>query len=67
MGRAIRSGQGQGRPDLGQPVIFDAGVFIALDNPSKRGVVHALMRKMIADGVLPSTNEAVLAQAWRNP
>ena len=48
-------------------MIYDAGVFIALDNPSKRGVVHALMRKMIADGVTPSTNEAVLAQAWRKP
>ncbi len=48
-------------------MILDAGVFIALDNPSERGVVHALIRKMQADGVRPVTNEAALAQAWRDP
>jgi len=48
-------------------MILDAGVFIALDNPSERGVVLALVRKMQADGVRPATNDAALAQAWRDP
>ena len=48
-------------------MILDAGVFIALDNPSQRGVVHALVRLMQADGVRPTTNEPALAQAWRDP
>ena len=48
-------------------MIFDAGVFIALDNPSKRGVVLALVERMQAEGVEPVTSEAVLAQAWRDP
>ncbi|WP_420435746.1 hypothetical protein [Candidatus Poriferisocius sp.] len=48
-------------------MIFDAGVFIALENPSQRRVILALVRKMQAEGVLPTTNEAALAQAWREP
>lgn len=48
-------------------MILDAGVFIAMDNPSQRGVVHALIRKMQTNGVRPVTNEAALAQAWRDP
>ena len=48
-------------------MIFDAGVFIALENPAKRGVVLALLRRMLAEGVAPTTTEPVLAQAWRNP
>ena len=48
-------------------MILDAGVFIALDNPSKRGVVLARIRQMHADGVIPATNDAALAQAWREP
>ena len=48
-------------------MIFDAGVFIALDNASQREVVQALVQRMIAEGVVPSTNEAVLAQVWREP
>ena len=48
-------------------MIFDAGVFIALDNPSQRRVVFDLVRQMYEDGVVPKTNEAVLAQAWRDP
>ena len=48
-------------------MIFDAGVFIALDNPSKRSVVLAILRKMLADGIAPTTNEPALAQAWRDP
>ena len=48
-------------------MILDAGVFIALDNPSQRGVVVALVEKMLAEEVVPATTDAVLAQAWRNP
>lgn len=48
-------------------MIFDAGVFIALENPSQRRVVLALVQKMQADGVEPVTNDAALAQAWRDP
>ena len=48
-------------------MIFDAGVFIALDNPSQRRVVLALVRRMQAEGIVPMTNEAALAQAWRDP
>ncbi len=48
-------------------MILDAGVFIGLDNPSRRRVILALMRRMQAEGVTPTTNEAVLAQAWRDP
>ena len=48
-------------------MIFDAGVFIALDNPAQRGVVLALVERMQAEGVEPSTTDAVLAQAWRDP
>lgn len=48
-------------------MIFDTGVFIALDNTSQREVVQALVQRMVAEGVVPSTNEAVLAQAWRDP
>jgi len=48
-------------------VIFDAGVFIALDNTSQREIVQALVRKMAAEGIVPSANEAVVAQAWRDP
>ena len=48
-------------------MIFDAGVFIALENPSQRRVILALVRKMQAEGVIPITNEAALAQAWREP
>jgi hypothetical protein len=48
-------------------LILDAGVFISLENPSQRGVVLALIQRMQADGVLPATNEAALAQAWRDP
>ncbi|WP_420444137.1 hypothetical protein [Candidatus Poriferisodalis sp.] len=48
-------------------MILDAGAFIALDNPAKRRVVLALVRQMQADGVVPATNDAALAQAWRDP
>lgn len=48
-------------------MILDAGVFIALENPAKRGVVLALLEKMRSEGVLPVTNQPALAQAWRNP
>ena len=44
-------------------MIFDAGVFIALENPSQRRVVVALVEKMLAQSTLPITNEPVLAQA----
>ncbi len=48
-------------------MILDAGVFIALENPSKRRVVLALVRRMQAEGAIPATNDAALAQAWREP
>lgn len=48
-------------------MIFDAGVFIALENPAKRGIIVALVERMLADGVVPATNEPALAQAWRDP
>lgn len=48
-------------------MIFDAGVFIALDNPAKRRVILELVREMCEGGVVPKTNEAALAQAWRDP
>lgn len=48
-------------------MILDAGVFIALDNPSKRGVVVALVEAMLAEELTPTTTEPALAQAWRNP
>ena len=48
-------------------MILDAGVFIALDDPTRRGVIVALVQKMIAEGTPPSTNTAALAQAWRSP
>ena len=48
-------------------MIFDVGVFIALDNPAQGCVVAALVEWMLAEGVTPVTTEAVLAQAWRHP
>lgn len=48
-------------------MIFDAGVFIALENPAQRGVVLALVERMRQDGVDPVTVDAALAQVWRNP
>jgi len=48
-------------------MILDAGVFIALDDPAKRGVVQALIGEMRRSGEVPVTNEAVLAQVWRDP
>ncbi len=48
-------------------MILDAGVFIALDNPAQRRVVLALIQRMQAEGIEPTTNEAALAQAWRDP
>ncbi len=48
-------------------MIFDAGVFIALEKPSSRGVVLALVERHLDEGVLPATTNAVLAQVWREP
>lgn len=48
-------------------MILDAGVFIALENPSKRRIVLALIQLMQETGVEPVTNEAALAQACRDP
>jgi len=48
-------------------MIFDAGVFIALDKPSKRGIVLALVEELAHQGITPATNDAALAQAWRKP
>lgn len=48
-------------------MIFDAGVFIALENPSMRRVVLALVEKMRTEAVTPVSNVAALAQVWRSP
>jgi len=48
-------------------LIFDAGVFIALENPSQRRVVVALVERMRSEGVEPVTTDAALAQVWRDP
>lgn len=48
-------------------MILDAGVFIALDNPRRARVIHRVLEVMRSDGEDLITNEAVLAQAWRNP
>ncbi len=48
-------------------MILDAGVFIAVDNPAQRGIVVALMQRLLNDNTPPHTNTATLAQAWRNP
>ena len=67
MGGSDRGRAGQGRRDLVDSLIFDAGVFIAVENPSQRRVVLALVERMQAEGVEPVTNDAALAQAWRDP
>lgn len=48
-------------------MILDAGVFIALDNPSQRRIVTGFLAQLVADGELLVTNDVALAQAWRNP
>ena len=48
-------------------MIFDAGVFIALENESQRRVVVALVDQLLSESAPPLTTEAVLAQAWRDP
>ncbi len=48
-------------------MIFDAGVFMALESPAKRGIIVALVERMLADSVAPVANEPALAQAWRDP
>jgi hypothetical protein len=40
---------------------------MALENPSQRRVVLALVERMQAEGVEPATNDGALAQAWRDP
>ncbi len=46
-------------------MIFGAGVFIALEKSSSRGVVLALIEQHLADGTPPATTNAALAQARR--
>ena len=48
-------------------MIFDAGVLIAVERPSTRRVVLALVEKHLAENSWPATTNAVLAQAWRDP
>lgn len=48
-------------------MILDAGVFIALDNPAQRRKVVELVRRLLANGEQAATNEAALAQVWRDP
>lgn len=48
-------------------MIFDAGVFIALERKSTRRVVVALVEELLNEQQPIRTTDAVLAQAWRNP
>ncbi len=48
-------------------MIFDAGVFIALDNPAQREIIVALIERLRQQNASLHTTEAVLAQAWRDP
>lgn len=48
-------------------MIFDAGVFLALEDPARRRVIVALVELMRSEGVAPVTNDPVLAQVWREP
>lgn len=48
-------------------MIFDAGVFIALDTKSKRRVVAAIVEQMYSNQEPMRTTSPVLAQAWRDP
>ena len=48
-------------------MILDTGVFIALDNPSRRRIILALVKKMRAEGSTPVTTDGVLAESWRHP
>lgn len=52
---------------MGRKVIFDVGVFLAIENPSQRRVVLALVERMQAEGVDPATSVVALARAWRDP
>ena len=48
-------------------MILDTGVFIALENPAQRGIIVALLEKLLAVEQTPQTTAPVLAQAWRDP
>ena len=67
MGGAVRPRSRRCASDMGRSVIFDAGVFIALEDPARRRVIVALVELMRSEGVAPVTNDAVLAQVWREP
>jgi hypothetical protein len=48
-------------------MIFDTGVFIALDNPADRRIALQLVRTMRGSDEMPVTNDAAVAQVWRDP
>ncbi|MDE0133224.1 MAG: hypothetical protein OXM54_00150 [Acidimicrobiaceae bacterium] len=48
-------------------MIFDAGVFIAVESPSQRRAVLEIVDRLQVEGTMLATNEAALAQAWREP
>lgn len=48
-------------------MIFDAGVFIALERKSTRRVVVALVEELLSEQQPVRSTDAVLAQAWRDP
>ena len=48
-------------------MILDAGVFIALDNPSRARIILTLMQRLANDDEPLATTDAALAQAWRDP
>ncbi len=48
-------------------MILDAGVFIALENPSQRRVVIKILEAIRTRDEPIRTTKPVLAQAWRDP
>lgn len=48
-------------------MIFDAGVFIAVESSSQRRTVLEIVHRLRVEGITLATNEAALAQAWREP
>ena len=48
-------------------MIFDAGVFIALERKSTRRVVVALVEELLNEQLPIRSTDVVLAQSWRDP
>ncbi len=52
---------------MSRSIVLDAGAFIALERARPREVVIELVRKIRDAGGVAVTNDAALAQAWRDP